>query len=53
MKKKAIFNYWTKTFLSGVVSSIGAVNNKKKLRRMQEENLKAIREKEKLEAANN
>jgi hypothetical protein len=51
-EKRAIFNYWTKTFLSGVVSSIGAVNNKKKIRRMQEENLKAIREQEKLESAN-
>jgi hypothetical protein len=51
-EKRAIFNYWTKTFLSGVVSSIGAVNNKKKIRRMQEENLKDIREQEKLEAAN-
>ncbi len=51
-EKRAIFNYWTKTFLSGVVSSIGAVNNKKKIRRMQEENLKDIRDQEKLEAAN-
>ncbi len=51
-EKRAIFNYWSKTFLSGVVSSIGAVNNKKKIRRMQEENLKAIQEQAKLEAAN-
>jgi len=51
-EKRAIFNYWTKTFLSGVVSSIGAVNNKKKIRRMQQDNLKAIKEQEKLEAAN-
>ena len=41
-KKRAIFNYWTKTFLSGVVSSIGATNNKKKIKKMQEENLKKI-----------
>jgi hypothetical protein len=41
-KKRAIFNYWTKTFLSGVVSSIGASNNKKKIKRMQEENLKKL-----------
>ena len=34
-KKRAIFNYWTKTFLSGVVSSIGATNNKKKIKKMQ------------------
>ena len=47
-KKRAIFNYWTKTFLSGVVSSIGATNNKKKIKKMQEENLKKLQE-EKLE----
>jgi hypothetical protein len=41
-KKRAIFNYWTKTFLSGVISSIGAANNKKKIKKMQEENLKKI-----------
>lgn len=41
-KKRAIFNYWTKTFLSGVVSSIGATNNKKKIKKMQEEDLKKI-----------
>jgi hypothetical protein len=39
-EKRAIFNYWVKTFLSGVVSSIGAKNNKKKIRKMQEEKLK-------------
>lgn len=44
-EKKAIFDYWTKTFLSGVVSSIGATNNKKKIRKMQDENLKEIQEK--------
>jgi hypothetical protein len=43
-KKRAIFNYWTKTFLSGVISSIGAANNKKKIKQMQEENLKKIEE---------
>ncbi|MCG8308554.1 MAG: hypothetical protein MI975_14270, partial [Cytophagales bacterium] len=43
-KKRAIFNYWTKTFLSGVVSSIGAANNKKKIKKMQEENLKKIQD---------
>jgi len=41
-EKRAIFNYWTKTFLSGVVSSIGAVNNKKKIRKIQEEKLKEL-----------
>ncbi len=45
-EKRAIFNYWTKTFLSGVVSSIGAVNNKKKIRKMQEEKLKELEEKQ-------
>jgi hypothetical protein len=45
-EKKAIFNYWTKTFLSGVVSSIGAVNNKKKIRKMEAENLKALQKRE-------
>jgi len=49
-KKRAIFNYWTKTFLSGVVSSIGAVNNKKKIKKMQEEDLKEIEAQKKLEA---
>jgi hypothetical protein len=39
-EKKAIFNYWTKTFLSGVVSSIGATNNKKKYNKMQAEDQK-------------
>ena len=43
-KKRAIFNYWTKTFLSGVVSSIGATNNKKKIKKIQEENLRKIQE---------
>jgi hypothetical protein len=50
-EKRAIFNYWTKTFLSGVVSSIGAVNNKKKIRQMQQENLKEIKERAKLATA--
>jgi hypothetical protein len=36
-KSKSIFNYWSKSFLSGVVSSIGAKNNKKKIKKMQEE----------------
>ena len=39
-EKRAIFNYWTKTFLSGVVSSIGATNNKKKYNKMQAEDQK-------------
>jgi hypothetical protein len=44
-KKRAIFNYWTKTFLSGVVSSIGASNNKKKIEKMHEEYLKGLEQK--------
>lgn len=44
-EKRAIFDYWTKTFLSGVVSSIGATNNKKKIKKMQEDNLKALQSK--------
>ncbi len=45
-EKRAIFNYWTKTFLSGMVSSIGATNNKKKIKKMQEENLKQLQKQE-------
>ncbi len=47
-KKRAIFNYWSKTILSGVVSSIGATNNKKKIKKMQEKDLKRLREQESL-----
>lgn len=31
---KSLFNYWTKTFLSGLVASIGVNNNKKEFERM-------------------
>lgn len=31
---KAVFNYWAKALLSGVVSSIGAKNNKKEIKKM-------------------
>ncbi|MFY0598580.1 MAG: hypothetical protein JXR03_02835 [Cyclobacteriaceae bacterium] len=34
---KAIFNYWSKALLSGVVSSIGAKNNKKEIKKLNEE----------------
>ncbi len=44
-EKRAIFNYWTKTFLSGVISSIGATNNKKKIEKMHEEYLKGLEQK--------
>lgn len=50
-KKRAIFNYWTKTILSGVVSSIGATNNKKKIKKMQEKDLKRLKEQESLASA--
>ena len=40
-QSKSIFNYWGKAMLSGVVSSIGATNNKKEIRQKNEE----IREK--------
>ncbi|MEQ9307343.1 MAG: hypothetical protein RJQ14_25745, partial [Marinoscillum sp.] len=36
-KSKSIFNYWAKSLLSGVVSSIGAKNNKKTIRQQNEE----------------
>ena len=45
-ERKAIFNYWAKSFLSGVVSSIGAVNNKKKIKKMEKERLKKLQSKE-------
>ena len=51
-EKRAIFNYWTKTFLSGVVSSIGATNNKKKIKKMQDENLKQIQQQALLKTEN-
>lgn len=39
---KAIFNFWAKALLSGVVSSVGVKNNKKKLKHLGEENLKRL-----------
>lgn len=36
---KSIFNYWTKSILSGVISSIGAKNNKREIRRKNKEAL--------------
>lgn len=36
-QSKSIFNYWAKSLLSGVVSSIGAKNNKKTIRQQNEE----------------
>ncbi|MFT7231807.1 MAG: hypothetical protein ACI8TA_001017 [Cyclobacteriaceae bacterium] len=34
---KAIFNYWAKALLSGVVSSIGAKNNKKEIKKLNDQ----------------
>ncbi len=39
---KSIFNYWGKSLLSGVVSSIGATNNKKEIKQKNEEVRKAL-----------
>jgi|GEM_PF-1646067 len=43
---KSIFNYWAKSILSGVVSSIGATNNKKEIRQKAEEIRKLLDESE-------
>jgi hypothetical protein len=37
LQNKSVFNYWSKSLLSGVVSSIGARNNKKEIRKMNRE----------------
>ncbi len=42
-KQKSIFNYWSKTFLSGVVSSIGAKSNKKDIKKKNKEALKRLK----------
>jgi hypothetical protein len=36
-KSKSIFNFWAKSFLSGIVTSIGAKSNKKQIRKQQEQ----------------
>ncbi|MEM0938681.1 MAG: hypothetical protein AAGI25_02695 [Bacteroidota bacterium] len=38
-KNKSIFNYWTKTLLSGIISSVGAKSHKKDIKRLNEEGL--------------
>jgi hypothetical protein len=48
-KKRAIFQYWTKSILSGMVSTIAPINHKKKIKKMQEENLKKIQAEKSLE----
>ena len=41
-KNKAIFNYWVKSILSGLISSMGVRNNKKRLKHMTQEELDAL-----------
>lgn len=41
-QEKSIFNFWGKALLSGVVSSIGATNNKKEIRKKNEEIRKSL-----------
>ena len=48
-KKRAIFQYWTRSILSGMVSTIAPINHKKKIKKMQEENLKKIQAEKALE----
>lgn len=36
-KSKSVFNYWAKSILSGVVSSIGATNNKKEIKKQNDQ----------------
>lgn len=38
-KNKSIFNYWTKSLLSGIISSVGAKSHKKDIKRLNEEGL--------------
>jgi len=37
IEERSIFNYWAKSLLSGVVTSIGARSNKKEIKRLNEE----------------
>lgn len=39
---RAIFNYWSRAFLSGIISSVGVKNNKKKLHKLGIEELEAV-----------
>ncbi len=41
-KNRAIFNFWSRAFLSGVISSVGVKNNKKRLRKLGIEELEAV-----------
>lgn len=41
-KNRAIFNFWSRAFLSGIISSVGVRNNKKRLRRLGVEELEAV-----------
>lgn len=40
--EKGIFNYWAKGLLSGVVSSIGAKNNKKEIKELNDETINML-----------
>ncbi len=42
---KGIFNYWAKALLSGVVSSIGAKNNKKEIKELNDETRRILDQK--------
>ena len=41
-QNKAIFNFWGKSILSGIISSVGARNNRKRLKLMSEEELEKL-----------
>ena len=42
LEERSIINYWAKSLLSGVVSSIGARNNKKEIRQLNQETKKRL-----------
>jgi hypothetical protein len=41
-EQRSIFNYWTKIILSGVVSSVGAKNHRKELKKIQKQRIENI-----------
>lgn len=41
-QSRSIFNYWTKIILSGVVSSVGAKNHRKELKKIQNQRIENI-----------
>ncbi len=46
-KSKTIFNYWSKIFFSGIVSSVGAKSHKKDLKKLQKDRLENLKKEEK------